>query len=133
MTHQELVKRAERWLLGTMRCYVVLTEQYSIAPERPDAIGWNYQRSILVECKTSRADYQSDIRKFSRSKPSYGMGNFRFYLTPPGLLVPDEIPERWGLLEARRTQIRVIKNAAAFQQTERYERIILVAALRGDK
>ncbi len=90
--------------------------------EIPDAIGWLRSGvSLLIECKASRADFLSDAVKPSRrsSKASVsggpepsnaeppikpprkteGLGAYRFYLAPSGLLHPDELPEGWGLLE----------------------------------
>lgn len=132
MTHTDLVKRAEKWLRGTMRCSVVLAELSSAAYETPDAIGWTSVRSILVECKTSKSDFARGQKKHFRQNPEYGMGDFRFYMTPPGLLSPDEIPEHWGLLEARPKQTRIIVEAKCFDRIRAawHERTLLVSALR---
>jgi hypothetical protein len=69
--------------------------------EQPDAIGWRYDGlSILVECKTNRADYFADNKKEFRNYPGMkGMGQYRFYMTPKGLIKPEELKTRWGLLE----------------------------------
>jgi hypothetical protein len=92
--------------------------------EIPDAIGWLRSGiSLLIECKASRGDFLSDAVKPSRRsgkagvsggpepsnaeppiKPprkTEGLGAYRFYLAPSGLLHPDELPEGWGLLELR--------------------------------
>jgi hypothetical protein len=132
MTHQDLVRRAERWLRGTMRCSVVIAERVSYANEVPDAIGWTSKGSILVECKTSRSDFFADGKKFFRQNPEYGMGDFRFYMVPRGLINADEVPERWGLLEARPKQVRVILDAYSFDKVRASfkERTLLVSALR---
>jgi hypothetical protein len=132
MTHADLVKRAERWLRGTQRCSVVVSEMASYSYERPDAIGWTSGRSILVECKMSRSDFAKDLKKHFRQDPRYGMGDFRFYMVPPGLLTAKEIPDRWGLLEARPKQVRVIVEALAFDRARAafMERPLLFSALR---
>jgi len=114
MTHDELVRRAVRWLKGTRRCPVVLSEVGS-GIEIPDAIGWEYSgRSILVECKASRADFLKDQNKSFRRYSDTGMGFLRYYMTPPGLVLPDEVPEKWGLCFVHPTQVRVAKRAEAF-------------------
>jgi hypothetical protein len=97
VTHAELVERAERWLRGTMRCGVVIAESGSIwCREIPDAIGWKNNHSILVECKTSRADFRADSEKPSRL--TGGPGCCRFYMAREGVLDPLALPEGWGLV-----------------------------------
>lgn len=104
-THAELVDVARRWLYGTRKCSVVATERNCRrADEAPDAIGWRPDgESILVECKTSVADYLRDRKKAHRAGP--GMGRERWYLTPWGLLAgytaPEVWPTGWGLLGIR--------------------------------
>ena len=101
MNHAELVTRAERWLRNTFHCRIVLTElvSYTTSGETPDAIGWVWNRSILVECKTSRRDFFADQKKCSRHPRARALGHWRFYLTPPNLISVDEIPLGWGLYE----------------------------------
>src|SRR5215813_14224944 len=101
MTHAQLVERAVRWL-RRYRCGVVLSEQACISGEMPDAIGWKQAcRSVLVECKVSRADFLADRAKPFRQKPERGVGSERFYLTSPGMVKAEELPVGWGLLEVR--------------------------------
>ena len=104
MTHAELVKKAERWLMKTKGCAFVLTELSSYTPngETPDAIGWKGNLTILVECKVSRSDFLSDKRKSFRRNPDRGMGNVRYFMTPKGLLSAHDFSDmytRWGLVE----------------------------------
>jgi hypothetical protein len=132
MTHAELVARAARWLRGTKRCGVVLTEAYSPAREIPDAIGWRSYESYLVECKVTRADFLSDLKKPHRKNPDWGMGDRRFYMTPPGLVQPDELPEHWGLLWVYPKIVRVKKGSWGTKRsrTAWNERPLLFKALR---
>ena len=114
MTHDELVARAVRWLRGTQRCSVVVSETVSGAFEEPDAIGWrNVFHSILVECKTSRADFFAEMKPKHRRMPMMGMGKWRYYMTPPGLLRVEELPTEWGLLEVHEKYVRVKHKATA--------------------
>lgn len=97
VSHDRLVACAKRWLKHSKRCRVVATELRSAVFEEPDAIGWSsYGHSILVECKASRSDFFADAKK-SRS----GVGREKWYLTPPKLVSPGEIPPGWGLAEYR--------------------------------
>jgi hypothetical protein len=58
MNHRELVKRAGAWLRNRKNCGVVMEELATQNNETPDALGFHGAGgSILVECKTSRADY----------------------------------------------------------------------------
>jgi hypothetical protein len=66
--------------------------------ERPDAIGFRSDTSCLIEVKTSRADFCSDKNKRFRADPSLGVGDWRFYLCPPGVINVEDLPEGWGLL-----------------------------------
>lgn len=118
VTHDLLVQRARHWLENTAGAKVVLTEFAggSVGGARrsrreiPDALGWLRSGvSLLVECKASREDFLADDVKPSRltgkangsPRKTEGLGAYRFYLAPAGLLCPDEIPEGWGLLELR--------------------------------
>lgn len=101
MTHAELVLAAGRWLRGAGRCSVVLEELCAATGngENPDAIGWYSSQTFLVECKASRSDFLADRKKSFRMEPARGMGMYRYFMAPKGLLRADEMPERWGLLE----------------------------------
>ncbi len=95
-THTGLVKIAEKWLLK--RCGFAFSELTTFAGEIPDSIGFRSGDTILIECKTSRADFISDKKKHFRRRPKAGVGSFRFYMCPKDLIKPEELPEKWGLL-----------------------------------
>jgi hypothetical protein len=107
VTHAELVTVAAKWLRKTRGCGVVLTE-HGGGHELPDAIGWKGGFSVLVEVKVSRGDFFADRRKPSRASAATRPASVCFYLTPPGLLKPTEIPEGWGLLEFDGRIVRVL-------------------------
>jgi len=142
--HDELVMRAARWLKGSCGCGTVLTELRAVTAsgECPDAVGWRSDYSILVECKASRSDFLSDKRKQFRTDPERGIGTYRFYLCPPGIIAVDDLPEAWGLLYAESTKINRIYgpkgNSWGYGENQRYiqgrntdaEIAMLVSALR---
>lgn len=146
MTHDELVLRAVRWLRGTRRCGVVLAELTTVAPMVPDAIGWADAGtwSVLIECKTSRSDFRADAKKPHRRPGVVGVGQERWYMAPPGLLNPEELPEEWGLLEVLARSVRVAKVcprtrlrklvrhpiAMPIEERRLWEATLLVSALR---
>jgi hypothetical protein len=121
LTHAELVARAERWLRNTKKCGVVLTEFSSSCSEIPDAIGWQTggRFSYLVECKTSVSDFYADKKKPGRSPKNAhrGIGRFRYYMAPPGVLTADLVKQhrpKWGLLEVQARTVRVRLKAEPF-------------------
>jgi hypothetical protein len=132
LTHAQLVQRAVAWLLNSRKCCWVAKNQ-GAEREICDALGfiWNGP-SILVECKASRADFLRDAKKPCRQDDLLTLGNLRFYLAPPGLISPEEIPERWGLLECHPALIRVIRDAdkhRTFQTPPEADRRILLRNL----
>jgi hypothetical protein len=113
----------------------VLSEQSCASGETPDVIGWkNTCRSVLIECKISRADFLADRAKPWRCQPETGMGCERFYLVPQGLVQPHELPKAWGLLEYKGREIRMaVKARRQNQRTEiglMWEMNLLLASLR---
>lgn len=131
MTHAELVQRAARWLSNTQGCSVVFTEFSAYSVEAPDAIGWSSWHSTLVECKVSRADFLADRGKPWRRLPYRGMGARRYFMTPAGLVRPDELPAKWGLAEVHGRQVRIIRESEGFSERNRAGEVgFLVSMLR---
>jgi len=96
-THQELVEIGEKWLrkpfmntalYGHSACSLVLTEFHAVlnVAQIPDVIGWNNQKCIVIECKTSIADLKRDFKKKCYLY-SNALGTQRWFL------VPEEIKE----------------------------------------
>lgn len=131
------MKRAEAWLRGTQGCSVVLCELVTAAGETPDAIGWKTGASTLIECKISRADFFRDKDKLHH-RAGVGMGTYRYYMVPAGLIKREEVPPMWGLLEVGPRAVKKTKSATtrskeppdviAFRQQR--EIVMLVSALR---
>jgi len=96
LTHSELVDIAETWLFK--RCGFAFKELTTFAQETPDAIGFRSGESILIECKTSRADFHADKKKSFRKCTWQGVGRIRFFMCEKGLILPEDLPEKWGLL-----------------------------------
>lgn len=135
MTHQQLVRMAEQWLRRRYRCGIVLSEQSCASGETPDVIGWKGScRSVVIECKMSRADFFADREKSFRKQPENGMGCERFYLAPQGLIHADELPQGWGLLECKGREVTMaVKPRRQSQRTEigmKWEMNLLLASLR---
>jgi len=101
MTHTDLVNAAYKWVLKNVSCGVAFKELVAALStgEIPDVIGFGgYGHSVVVECKMSRSDFIADRKKVFRIDLSQGMGAFRFYCCPNGLLQKEDMPDKWGLL-----------------------------------
>ena len=136
INHKDLVGVAFRYLKYTQGCSVVFRERVASTSEQPDAIGFSGGYSWLIECKASRADFLADSKKPFRSRPESGMGMYRYYMAPRGLLSIAEIPSGWGLLEVgeklrKYREIISGKDAKAFQERNMQEEIsYLVSSIR---
>jgi hypothetical protein len=108
MSHADLCEVAKKWLCrsnsqGGHGCGVALSECRSgWTGEMPDAIGFRsvdigITETVLVEVKVSRADFLADAKKPHRAH-GQGLGLFRYFMCPAGLIQPDEVPDKWGLL-----------------------------------
>lgn len=107
-THKELTELAVKWLKRSQSqkgpgCQVAVSECRSgRSDEIPDAIGFRAtgknDGSVIVEVKVSRSDFLADARKAHRNGTVIGLGNWRYYLCPEGVIKPEELPEQWGLL-----------------------------------
>lgn len=101
--HKQLTARGARWL-RQKGFGVIASELVTHRPgEQADVIGFRSTCSGLIEVKVSRSDFLADRRKPHRQ--SGGLGNYRFYLCPPSLILPEDLPERWGLLYAEPRRI----------------------------
>ena len=106
--HAQLVSRAVEWLRRHYKCGIILSEQYCATGEVPDVIAWKGRcKSVLVECKVSRADFLADAAKPFRQKTDDGMGCQRFYMAPGGIIRAEESAKHWGLLELRGSDVRM--------------------------
>lgn len=110
LNHKALCALALTWLQRPASrsgpgCTVALSETTNwINGEVPDAIGWRpYKQarsgSVVVEVKVSRADFLADAKKPHRKDGQHGMGTYRYYMAPEGIISVSELPEKWGLVE----------------------------------
>ncbi len=106
--HAQLVSRAVEWLRHRYGCGIILSEQYCASGEVPDVIAWKgFCKSVLVECKVSRADFLADAAKPFRLCPEEALGSQRFYLAPAGMIRREELPKGWGLLESKGREVQM--------------------------
>jgi len=131
LSHDELIARGKRWLLGTMRCWVAQDNAFGDMREYADVMGWTSHHSHLIECKTSLGDFRADKKKRARG-PENGLGEYRWYMAEPGVISVEEVPQGWGLLEVHNHCVRRVKSAIMVQLAPwqwRHERLVVVRAL----
>jgi len=144
MTHKELVQVAYKWLLKNGGVGFAFKELYSTAAEIPDVIGFDSWKSVVIEVKVSRSDFLNDKKKKHRAK---GMGNYRLFCCPTGLIKMEELPDKWGLIYVNEkgkttciknpmkcrvydTENRKLVDTHLFECDTRAERCIMYTALR---
>lgn len=104
--HNRLTALGARWLKRN-GFSVVATELTCFGSrEQPDVIGFRSSCSAIIEVKVSRSDFYADRKKPERM--SGGLGIYRFFLCPDGMISPDELPGRWGLLYAKGRSVDAI-------------------------
>ena len=106
--HADLCGIAVKWLKrphssGGPGCLVAVSEVAGgWTGEIPDAIGfclsWGLTGATVIEVKVTRSDFLADRRKPHR-QDGKGMGSWRYYMAPEGLIRVDELPAGWGLIE----------------------------------
>ena len=130
-THKKLVRRMVGWLKAQRMSTVVIAELAAGNNiETPDVIAWHGGASILIECKTSRADFHADKEKHFRKFEEHGMGDTRYFAAPAGVLKPEDIPEGWGLMEVDERFVRTKVQASHKEANKRAEGVMLVSAIR---
>lgn len=128
MSHDNLSALAAKWMqrpasANGCGCHIGLVEVgHLYNGERADAWGhrweWEYcGGSVLVEVKVSRSDFLADSKKPHRNGETLGIGDFRYYMCPEGLIKIDDLPPRWGLIWVnKRGHIKVLcGHAIAFK------------------
>ena len=82
------------------------------------------QRVALV------AQLEQEKRRILRQQPEEGVGAFRYYCSPEGLITEVDLPDKWGLLWEKDGVITVVKDAERQQQNAQGEITILASIMR---
>lgn len=142
MTHDELVDRGEVWLNKSIGCNITFNDRFRpniSTREQPDVLGIKSGKTILIECKANRKDFLKDKTKKVRVNTDLGIGDYRYYLCPPNIILPDDITNGFGLLYCYPKLIRlingpnkkdIINNDGAFTSNKCAEVEYLTSALR---
>ena len=110
LTHHELCQIAYKFLKrnGFKVCFHDRFVAVTSTGEQPDAMGFRNSASCLIEAKCSRADLLADRKKRFRKNPSLGMGDWRFFISEPGIISVEDLPPGWGLLHVVNGRVRKV-------------------------
>ncbi len=125
LTHDEIAEIGANWLKNNQGYPFTFSNMTSaMHGEQPDALGIStHGESFLLEAKVSRADFRADLKKPWRTGIDSGLGMYRGYITPKGLLKPEEIPYGWWLLEIHgknKPIVKVVKGWARITVKKKY-------------
>ncbi len=149
INHDTLVQAGSKWLAS---CAPVVVTELSGGQEEADVIafGCNLRKrmgkkyfkelfippmygygTIIIECKASITDFKVDAKKDFRIDPGKGMGDYRFYLTPPGLVSIEDLLPGWGLIEMHGKKIKIMHCSQVFKETSRGAEVgVLTSVIR---
>ena len=103
----------------------------TVESEQPYVIGWADFCSVMIEVKVVRGDFLKDCKKPLRKCSEKGVGEFRYYCCPQGLIKESELPENWGLLYLNdENKIEIIKVSEIQKSNLKAERNILISLIR---
>jgi len=136
-SHDELSLIVAKWLKKHSKnilipnCATIALDLKTLEQEKPDVIGWNGCSSTMIEVKVGRRDFLQDFKKPFRKYPERGVGQYRYYCCPNGLINESELPENWGLLYLNnKNKIEIIKVAEIQKANMIAERNILISLIR---
>lgn len=75
--------------------------------------------TVLLEAKISRADFIADRKKPHRIRPETGIGKWRYFICPKGLIDVKELPDKWGLIYVSPSgRCNIVAGAMAVSKTQ---------------
>lgn len=104
--HKRLTQQGAKWFRQNGFGVVATELTCSRSREQPDVIAFRSSCSAIIEVKVSRSDFLADRKKPERY--TGGLGTYRFYLCPEGLIAPSELPVGWGLLYAKGRSVEAV-------------------------
>lgn len=137
ISHDELSVISAKWLkkhtqnILIPNCATIAIDMKTIEQEKPDVIGWSSFCSVMIEVKVGRCDFLKDFKKEFRKLRERGVGEYRYYCCPTGLINENELPENWGLLYLNnKNKIEIIKVAKIQKSNLIAERNMLISLIR---
>ena len=115
----------------------VAVELCTVGTENTDVWGYNNEGTAVIEVKVSHSDFMADQKKWWRSDVAenrgYQAGTHRWYLCPEGVIKPEELPDKWGLLYWDGKQITPVVAPKPFENTGRADMRIMASILRREQ
>jgi hypothetical protein len=127
LSTEELMERLERRQCGPegQGHSSYLFKEVQIGDRRADAVSvglWNSRGHKIegFEVKTNRRDWVSEMEDHGKAEPAMAICDHFWLVTNPGVLLPGELPYKWGLLVSagRRRHLRVEKPAPALHEEQ---------------
>jgi hypothetical protein len=142
LTHDELLERIERRVCGAegQGHRAFLLREICVSNRRADAISvglWHSRGQLIegFEAKASREDWLREYEDHQKAEPAMAVCDYFWLATNPGVLQPNELPEKWGLLlsNGKGRHLKVEKPAPLLREktTHPVSREVLVGLLRG--
>ena len=135
LRHEELLKTAAKFIKNKGLAhfgkspYVVCN--YNDAMEPIDVFGFGGSCTQVIKVITTHMELNLDLERAYRKCPKYGVGEFRSYLCPNGLLNKEDIPKNWGLLWCdNKGKIIEILNPQKQEENKAQEAKIIKSLLR---
>lgn len=137
--HYNLCQKGAKWLRSRKHVEMcegqwkyVAVEVCVCGCENPDIWAFNGWSTLVVEVKTSRSDFLNDKKKpWHQAGMEYTLaGNYRYYLTPKGLLKEEDLPQGVGLLEFDGKNIVRKVRAVRHEISNHADGIIMASILR---
>lgn len=97
-THKEVADIITAYFMASGRIRIICKEMRSKLKEVPDIYAVDRRGTYMVEVKVSHKDFLADAKKPSRKRPKEGLGKWRYYACPEGIIKPEEVPPKWGLI-----------------------------------
>lgn len=113
----------------------VAVELCTVGTENTDVWGYNSEGTAVIEVKVSHSDFLADKKKWWRKDAPEELraGNLRWYLCPEGIIKPEELPDKWGLLYWDGKYIYPVVAPKVFGNTGRADMRILASILRREQ
>ncbi len=133
MPHADLCRKAFRWLRS--HGHMLAATEIGSGPDEPDAIGFTSAGvCTYIECKTSRADFIRDQKKWHRLQAvagiRLGLGDRRYYCVLPGIIRTDDDLHGWGVLAPSSHGIRMLSESAPFLSDPREMAAVMTRLMR---
>ncbi|WP_062544462.1 hypothetical protein [Rufibacter tibetensis] len=107
MTHEDIIAPACKWLVKEGGCVTAfrVTPGNEEKEQAPYLIGiGSFGRSITLKPYLSRPDFLEDKQTQFHDIPGMDLGQYRFLYAPAGVILEEEVPANWGLLQVNESK-----------------------------